>query len=111
AAATRYATSGSSHRRMSALLQFAPEELVGELRVGLAAAPLHHLPDEEPECLLLAGAELRRGIGILLDHVANDREQRAFIAVLRKPLGGDDLFGRAPRVVHLREDIFRDRAA
>src|SRR5581483_552885 len=82
AAAPRYATSGSSHRRMSALLQFAPEEIVGELGIRLAAAPLHHLADQETEGLLLPRAELRRGVGVVRNHVADDRKQRTLVVVL-----------------------------
>src|SRR6185369_6727926 len=95
----------------SCLLQFASEELVCQLRVGLAATSLHDLADEKTERLTLAGPELSGGIRIPRNDVSNNREQRAFVAVLRQPLGRNDLVGRTAGVVHLRKDVLGDRAA
>src|SRR5262245_51596966 len=95
----------------SCLLQFALEELVRQLRIGLAGASLHDLADEKSERLGLAGPELCGGIRVLRNDVSNDREQRVFVAVLRQPLGRDDIVGGTAGVVHLRKHVLRNRAA
>src|SRR5436190_3103844 len=63
-AAVRYASSGHNQRRTSALLQVALEQLVGKLRIRLAAAPLHHFADERAKALGLARTVLLNGRGV-----------------------------------------------
>src|SRR5918999_1355366 len=71
-------------------IQLALEQLIGELRVGLASGGLHHLSDEKAEGLLLPAPVLRDGIRVPRQNVTNGGHNRRLVADLRKPLGFDD---------------------
>src|SRR5688572_8617051 len=70
--------------RFGSALEGLFHELVGQLRVCLAATALHDLADEEAERLRLTGAVLDDGIGISREHVADDDHHGSFVADLRQ---------------------------
>ena len=74
---------------------------------GLALPPLPFItwPTRKPNVCCLPARYCATASALRADDVADDREQRAFVADLRQPFGGDDLVGRPARVVHLREDV------
>ena len=55
-----------------------PQQLIDQLRVGLAAALLHHLSDQEAERLLLSGAHLLDGFPIGRHHGTYERRAAPF---------------------------------
>src|SRR5687767_12555716 len=101
----------SSRWRCRSAAELFPQQLIGDLRIGLAPTALHDLADEEPEGLRLARPVLGGGVGIPGEHIAHDRQDGAFVADLSQPFGGDDVLSRAVRAVHLRQHVLADRAA
>ena len=94
-----------NHDLVECLLQ----KVLHERRIRLSARRLDHLPDEEPEGLLLALAVLGHGLLVGANHVLDVGRERAGIVDPRQPLGRDDLVGRAARRVHLLEHVLGDR--
>ena len=63
--------------------------------IGLALGRLHHLADQEPEGLLLAGAVLRDRLRVGGEHLADGRVDRVLVVDARQPFALDDLGGAA----------------
>ena len=68
-------------------------------------------PTRKPKALLRPLRDLRHGVGIGGDRVADDADERVGVADLREALRRDDLVRGAAAVEHLREDVLGDRVA
>ena len=97
--------------RAGGLPEPAPQELVHELGVGLAARLLHYHADERAEHVLVAGPVAGDGLRIAGEHLIDDGLQRGAIVDLPQAPALDDRPGAVTRLQHLGEHLLADGAA
>src|SRR5918993_2029495 len=95
----------------STALQLLSEQVVDDLRVGLALRGFHHLSDEEAEESLLAAAVLLQLLRAGREDFVDDALDLARVARLRDAALGDDRRGALPRPKHHGEHVLALRAA
>src|SRR6266699_657288 len=80
-------------------------------RVGLAAAGLHHLADQEPDHLLLAAAILLHLLGSGGGHLINNLAEHPLIADGLQSFALHDRLGRITSLNHLWENFLGEFSA